>query len=139
MYVHPLGLIKDSFGKISIGWKRYGDNCGYKGKAIKGKGYLIHTLIAEVFLNNNTPISKLLEVDHIDGNPANNRLSNLRICSHKENMQNNITRKRLSRKVIDPLGIVFNSVTECSKYYCVNRQTLTRILKEEIYGFKYYN
>ena len=37
------------------------------------------------------------EIDHIDGDPRNNQLSNLRCVSHKQNMSNPITRKRLSR------------------------------------------
>lgn len=34
-----------------------------------------------------------LEIDHIDGNPSNNRLSNLRLASHQQNMCNRVLQK----------------------------------------------
>lgn len=62
---------------------KWGISCGnyIKGK-INGKQILLHRFIMGVVDN------KEVDVDHIDGNPFNNRKSNLRVCSHTENMRN---------------------------------------------------
>ena len=46
------------------------------------KGYPIHRLVAECFLPS---WSAELQVNHIDGNKANNRLENLEWCTDSEN------------------------------------------------------
>lgn len=51
----------------------------------------MHRLVAYAFLDNP---DNLPEVDHIDGNPANNNVENLRWVSHRENMNNPISKKR---------------------------------------------
>lgn len=42
-------------------------------------------------------IPKGYEIDHINSDKSDNRLSNLRVVTHKENMANPITRARLSK------------------------------------------
>lgn len=48
------------------------------------KGFYLHRIIAETFLENPNNYS---DVNHKDGNPYNNVLSNLEWCSRKENMK----------------------------------------------------
>ena len=66
---------------------------GYQTVAIKNKTLRVHRLVAITFLPN--PLCKK-EVDHIDGNPLNNCVDNLRWATRSENESNPITRKRIS-------------------------------------------
>ena len=82
------GLVKTitKHGKIRI----------HKGKD-NGTGHLyctigyIHRLVAQAFIPN--PDNKPY-IDHIDGNPANNNVDNLRWCTQKENLSYPIAIKR---------------------------------------------
>lgn len=66
---------------------RYGTkNCrGYRQVSFQGKLYYVHRLMAETFLPN--PQNKPT-VDHIDRNPSNNFLSNLRWATQSEQNEN---------------------------------------------------
>lgn len=61
----------------------------------KSKYFQVHRLVAQAFIPNthNKPY-----IDHIDGNPTNNNSSNLRWVTHKENMNNPITKERQRNK-----------------------------------------
>lgn len=60
-----------------------------EGKRFK---YLVHRLVALAFIDNP---DNLPQVDHIDGDRLNNKVSNLRWCNARGNMANSITQERV--------------------------------------------
>ena len=63
----------------------------YTHLSIGGSMRKLHRIIAEVFLNAGKPLTPQQDVDHeehADGSHWQDRLSNLRICSPSENLQN---------------------------------------------------
>ena len=94
------------------------------------KHFFVHRLVAEAFIPNpnNYP-----DIDHINGDPLSNVVSNLRWSSEKMNQNNPITRKRLSdamkghpcnnglaKQVVqledDKIVHIFQTSTETEKY-----------------------
>lgn len=69
---------------------------GYLFVIISKKLCLIHRLVAKYFIDN---LYDKPEIDHIDGNPLNNNVLNLRWVTHTENMNNPITKQRISKSV----------------------------------------
>ena len=69
-----------------------------KGKPKKMK---VHKIVAEALIDNP---QNLPEIDHINGNSLDNRIENLRWCTHEENMRNPTARARLklAHKVKQP-------------------------------------
>jgi hypothetical protein len=80
----------------------YIDNGGYYSVRIKNVVYKAHRL---VMIMNDYTINQGEEVDHIDHCGTNNRLSNLRIVSHKTNLRNQKIRKTNTSGV---MGISFD-------------------------------
>lgn len=133
--VHPLGLVRNLKTKNIISLGALDSN----GKYRSFNGYSVHRAVAEVFLNDNKPIDKNLHVDHLDTNRQNNRVTNLKICTRTENMNNPLTRQAMATKVIAE-GVIYNSITECAKHYGLTRQAITfRLNSKYQTDFNYYN
>lgn len=90
------------------------DNLGYHRisvyKDCHRKNFQVHRLVAIHYIPN--PENKK-EIDHIDRNPSNNHVSNLRWATRSENNQNTIVQKnnRLGFK-----NIYFHEIGKCYRY-----------------------
>jgi len=70
----------------------------------KQKLYLVHQLVAIVFLNHKPDGHKII-VDHIDNNPLNNHVNNLQLITQRENTSKDRFRGNYSSKY---LGVCWN-------------------------------
>lgn len=108
----------------------------------KAKRFCIHKLVAKAFLPNE---DELPEVDHINGDRADNRVCNLQWISHVENLRKKETGWGQPKRVqCIETGEVFESITAAAE--SVNKKFGTmsqhlRGLTQTCAGkhFKYYN
>ena len=63
----------------------------------KQKKFVIHRLVANVFIDNP---NNYKEVNHLDEDKTNNRVDNLEWCSHKYNMNYGKVREKISKSKI---------------------------------------
>ena len=89
------------FNKLKLTLKGY-KHIGIQIKGLKPKTKSVHQLIAAAFLNYKFQGYKLV-VDHIDSNPLNNNVKNLRIVTQRENIS-----KEIILKKILPIGVCFD-------------------------------
>lgn len=89
---------------------------------------LIHRLVAEAFIPNTYGLS---QINHKDGNKANNHVSNLEWCTHQYNnihaLQTGLRKGRKKGKEIIIDNKVFQSIVEACKYYNTTRYKLLRM------------
>lgn len=85
----------------------------------KHKDFLVHRLVGFAFI----PLVEGKDcINHIDGNPKNNRVKNLEWCNHLENnrhaFETGLMSSNMKVKLINSIGIEyeFNSMAKASKF-----------------------
>ncbi len=123
---------------------KHGNSKGYDMVVLcvehKRKAITVHKLVAEAFISKK---ESHMQVNHIDGNPKNNVVSNLEWCTSQENtihaLKNNIIKNKFSKKEILEIKHKYNeeNVTrkELAKQYSVNYSSIYRIISGESYNF----
>ena len=86
----------------------YCDRQGYYNTTLHGKKYKVHRIVYEI--HKGTKIDKSLEIDHIDGNPSNNIVSNLRVVDGSMNRKN---QKLCSRNTSGVIGVSLMAKMGC--------------------------
>jgi hypothetical protein len=93
--VSNTGLVKHTkLDRVLTGYNRFGylQVTLHKGQLQIAR--LVHRLVASAFIPNDDPLR--IYVDHLDTDPRNNHVSNLRWVTPKENMNNDLTKQHIS-------------------------------------------
>lgn len=113
----PLSYFSESAGKIKRppewSWRKWNtafagkpaftftDSRGVKSGAILRKQYKAHRICWAIYYGEHPS----RDIDHINGNPSDNRIANLRLVSHYENMRN---MKKPAHNSSGCVGVQFN-------------------------------
>lgn len=77
---------------------------GYREIQFNKKRYYTHRIIWEMFYGK---IPDKMVIDHIDGNPSNNRIDNLRCLEHAQNLH---ASRKLTNNTSGYLGVSWNNL-----------------------------
>ena len=104
------------------------NNCGYLSVSIDGVSRMVHRIVAQQFINNDI---EGMDINHINGNRIDNRIENLEIITHADNLsQRRRFNKQQSQYVerIDNDNVIqlqtYNNHTFDKYYFDRNTQTL---------------
>ena len=81
------------------------------------KNYLQHRFVYEVFRG---PIPKCLETDHINGDKTDNRIKNLQLLTHKQNVEKSKNKPIISINIATGEQRRFDSIKKASKELNIN-------------------
>lgn len=89
----------------------------------------VHRLIADTFYGEHDD----LDVNHIDGDKLNNKLSNLEFCTRKENINHAFRTglkqpSRMKKVRVIETGVVYNSIRECARQIGVDQSMICQCL-----------
>lgn len=82
------------------------------------KNRFVHDIVAETFLEKKEGCT---EVDHIDRNPANNDVTNLRWVSHSGNMRNRLNNKTLTIDGINKTLVEWSEISNVD-YHTIKKR-----------------
>lgn len=110
----PTGGLLKSVGDVA-GCLRYYKDGRPKNSCVnfQGKSLYCHRVIYEMF---NGPIPAGMIIDHLDGNPHNNRIENLRLVTFIENSRN---MRKFSTNTTGHVGVSYTASTNSWRgYHC---------------------
>lgn len=100
VYEAHTGMLRRVGGRKPYPWRAIGKNGQYRATTVKGTTYYLHRLVFQ-WHHGYEPTM----VDHINGNPGDNRIENLRECTSSQN-QFNSRRKCSNRSGVK--GVVYH-------------------------------
>ena len=106
------------------------NNCGYlyfniyNKKLKKTKSYAQHRFVYEVFKET---IPSYLEVDHINNLKTDNRIKNLQLLTHKQNVGKSLNKKIISNCIATGEKRKFISIKKASIELDINKRTISNI------------
>lgn len=100
-YEPAIGMLRRIGGRKPYPWRGAGRGRRYLRTTVNGKSYYLHRL---VWLYHFGTAPEM--IDHIDGDPGNNRIENLRECTNASNQYNTARR---SHNTTGAKGVVFHA------------------------------